>query len=60
MRFLETHRGNLDKFEVALLDDRLNALKKYRTAAVASPKQVYQLGQAFLKIKKEQLIDMVE
>lgn len=49
--YLQKHRAELTKWEIDLLSDRTEALKKYKTNAVATTKQAYQLGQMYKKVK---------
>ena len=59
--YLNRHMGelNLTEWERSLLADRLGALREYGVRAVATERQVYQIGQIYKgavmsrKIKKE-------
>jgi hypothetical protein len=50
----------LTDWERALIKDRLEALKKYELCAVATRKQVYQIGQIWKKFKLKQKLKKVE
>jgi hypothetical protein len=61
-RLLKLHANQevLTDWERALIKDRLEALKKYELCAVATRKQVYQIGQIWKKFKLKQKLKKVE
>lgn len=55
--FLHARQEQLTDWEKDLVADRFEALKKYKTSAVATKKQVYQIGQIYKKLKLTAKID---
>ena len=55
--FLQGHLPALTDWERAILLDRTEALRKYKSLAIATQKQVYQLVQIYKRVKLDLKID---
>lgn len=51
--FLQMHKVRLSEWELGLLNDRFTAIKTYSVRAVATQKQIFQLGKMHEKVKLE-------